>query len=683
MLKFRTVIFLLLGLFSISVLGREAIAATYDWKFSGWYGGGCYTNVEFDPQTKGRVYLASDVAGIWRSDDNGDHWRFVTEGLGNLIVAQIAISPKLSSVVYAATKRGIFYSTDAGEKWVKSNDLRGRMTFERPTNYRSVSLDPDRPESLCVGTAKGEVFCSENFGRDWTHLPNAKLARSAQPITALQHLPDHSGLLAATKEGVFQYSFSKALWFAADPALEKVTDLIPVNETFMAAANGELWKFNIANSSWKPAYGLHPGKIYRLAFDEVGSRLYAAWNQDWSGGIITSLDQGKSWKNISGNMKVDIAANPTRRWFAQNTKITSLKINPLINNILMVTDWWGVWRTDNYGAIWQEKIIGAPNTVGSDLIFSPDGALYSATMDNGLLKSSDFGETYKPLFPSRGYDAGINGHVWRVGVLKNDRIIATSSPWNEQVNRVALSDDGGNSFRIIRDGLPTSRPKVNTVWGEGYPRALAIDTRDKNLVYLGIDGDDGGGLFISRDGGETWSRSEGQPGSLRIYNGLAVDPTSPEIIYWGATGQKGGVYRSTNRGKTWEHVFNGAKWIFDIHVAKDGSVYAAGDQNGASLFTSRDRGKTWTKVGAFANAATAEAITTDPLDPATIAVSTQSWSGEGQKATFLSRDAGATWIDVTGNLPPGAGAAAMIFSPDGRYLYMSRYAGGIYRLNLR
>ena len=47
------------------------------WKFAGWYGGGCYPNVEFDPNIKDRDYLVSDVAGLWRSDDSAAHWRKV------------------------------------------------------------------------------------------------------------------------------------------------------------------------------------------------------------------------------------------------------------------------------------------------------------------------------------------------------------------------------------------------------------------------------------------------------------------------------------------------------------------------------------------------------------------------------------------------------------------------------
>ena len=48
-----------------------ALSAAQHWEFAGWYGG-CYPDLEPDPSTPGRLYLSSDVAGIWRSDDRGD-----------------------------------------------------------------------------------------------------------------------------------------------------------------------------------------------------------------------------------------------------------------------------------------------------------------------------------------------------------------------------------------------------------------------------------------------------------------------------------------------------------------------------------------------------------------------------------------------------------------------------------
>jgi hypothetical protein len=50
---------------------------------------------------------------------------------------------------------------------------------------------------------------------------------------------------------------------------------------------------------------------------------------------------------------------------------------------------------------------------------------------------------------------------------------------------------------------------------------------------------------------------------------------------------------------------------------------------------------------------------------------------------FCCRDLGTTWTDVSGDLPPGSGAAAMTFSNDGLYLFISRYAGGVYKMKIQ
>ena len=55
--------------------------------------------------------------------------------------------------------------------------------------------------------------------------------------------------------------------------------------------------------------------------------------------------------------------------------------------------------------------------------------------------------------------------------------------------------------------------------------------------------------------------------------GLAVDPTDSQRVYWGATGQGGGLYRSDDAGATWNHVFTNEQWIFNVMVTSDGTVY--------------------------------------------------------------------------------------------------------------
>ncbi len=658
------------------------------WDFAGWFGAGCTPNIFFDPNNKDRVYLTSDVSGIWRSDDLGENWSFINKGLTNANVAAIIGASSNTEVFYAATAGGLHLSSDAGKNWVKLKaPLKEDFVFKRPESYRPITISSKNSAQVCIGTHKGKIFCSKDFGNNWNQISLiSEFFPEGFPITAIALVDDDKYLLASNKKGLFMYGFEKSKWKEVITN-QQITDFeVSKNKPTDIYATGgkELLISRDAGRTWDKTDSISSGKTYRVALGEAQgqTKVYVAWWGDgWNGGVVSLQDDQKSWKKLDSNLNVDMVKDPTWAWNSPGGRTFTLKVNPFDNNVLFRTDW-GVFRSDDGGKNWNEKINGAPNTAGSDITFAPDGSLYVASMDNGLLKSIDQGKSYKAIFPSKGYDSKINGHVWRIKAVDDKKFIATSSPWNDNVNQIVLSDDGGESFKLIREGLPQKRPTVNTMWGPGYARALAIDPKDSNIVYLGIDGDDGGGLFISKDGGETWSRSSGQPGSLRVYNGLAVDPEDSNVLYWAACGDKGGVYVSKDRGNTWQYVFKDSQWIFDLHVSSSGVVYAAGDQSGAALFASFNKGKSWKRIGKFSDKGLAEAITTSPVDPNIIIVSTASGSDAIPHRIFLSKDAGKSWNDITGDLPDGVGAAAMIFSNDAQDVYMTRYAGGVYRLKL-
>jgi hypothetical protein len=66
-----------------------ANSASSTWQPAG-FGGRRQLGVFFDPSQPGVVYAASDVAGVFRSTDNGDHWQMQSLGLGNYKVSSFA-----------------------------------------------------------------------------------------------------------------------------------------------------------------------------------------------------------------------------------------------------------------------------------------------------------------------------------------------------------------------------------------------------------------------------------------------------------------------------------------------------------------------------------------------------------------------------------------------------------------
>ena len=298
---------------------------------------------------------------------------------------------------------------------------------------------------------------------------------------------------------------------------------------------------------------------------------------------------------------------------------------------------------------------GADISCVYDLRFR-NGRTYASAMDEGVLVSEDHGAHWRALWPLK-YDPELSGHYWRLAISDRggaDHIVSTCSPWNSKgPNRVVLSKDGGKTLIRTAKGLPATVPTANTMWGRGYPRAMAADPRDPGTLYLGIDGDpspgrSGGGIFRSRDGGLTWGALPAQPGSLRVFFGLAVDPAEPKRLYWGACGKGGGLYRSEDAGGSWQHVFRRESWVFNVHVAADGAVYCPGK----NLWRSTDHGRTWKQLTQFPDGArTIVAVETDPADAARMWLARTTWGGSADGGVYETRDRGATWQEITGDLP--------------------------------
>jgi hypothetical protein len=98
--------------------------------------------------------------------------------------------------------------------------------------------------------------------------------------------------------------------------------------------------------------------------------------------------------------------------------------------------------------------------------------------------------------------------------------------------------------------------------GVNGPTGLALDPTDNQRMYLSAwgtsypTGVDGGGVYLSTNGGETWKSVVAD--SQHVYD-VTVDPNNPKVVYH--CGFESGAYRSTDRGETWKRIrgFN-FKW---------------------------------------------------------------------------------------------------------------------------
>jgi len=486
----------------------------------------------------------------------------------------------------------------------------------------SVAVAPGQSQLVYAASTVYGLLRSEDAGATWTHL--AAAPRGVVGITPSPHDPNLV-YVACGQEGVHRSTDRGATWTPLREGLDPKAGLREV-----------------VVDPRRPAV------------------LHAIASLDWNGTYYRSDDGGAHW-TANRMMSRDLTDNPTLpdetgggaypAGQATFSRPTNLAISPANPDLLFCSgNWRNVFSADG-GRTWQERSRGADITCAQDIQFR-DGKVYVVAMDEGLLVSDDRGGSWRQLAPLK-YSDDVSGHQWRVRLLPGGGIVSTVFPWAGQPNAVLRSDDG-RTFTKHATGLPTYIPKPNTMWGQGYARALAVDPANPDIMYLGIDGDAepdqgraGGGIFRSADGGRTWQQLVNQPGSRRMFYGLAVDPTDSRRLFWGTCGTGGGVWRSEDGGESWSRVFSNEGWVFNVEVTGQGVIYAGGN----NLWRSDDHGTTWRQVTRFPNGPVVVGIAYDPDDPQRLWISRVTW-GEGAAggAIHATADGGRTWTEITGDI---------------------------------
>jgi photosystem II stability/assembly factor-like uncharacterized protein len=204
-----------------------------------------------------------------------------------------------------------------------------------------------------------------------------------------------------------------------------------------------------------------------------------------------------------------------------------------------------LFRTEDGGRTWQEPSVDMVrdcprimHTRVTTLRADPAtaGDFWTGIEIDGLRHSRDGGQTWQEAstgLSSRDiHDLAITTHNGK------RRLLAATN------NDLNMSEDEGRSWRPLQ---------IDQFLPWKYCRALAVPCGRQDEVLLGHGNGppgDSGVVARSTDGGATWRAAE-MPGrgNSTIWN-FAVNAAGPELIY--ASSISGELYRSTDRGASWE-----------------------------------------------------------------------------------------------------------------------------------
>ena len=288
---------------------------------------------------------------------------------------------------------------------------------------------------------------------------------------------------------------------------------------------------------------------------------------------------------------------------------------------------------------------------------------YMAAVNGGVWKTTDFGNTWNPIF-----DDQPTGSVGALAVAPSDpNVIYAGSGEGLQRPDLATGDgiykstDAGKTWTHL--GLRDAQQIA----------AIIVDPKDPNRLFVAATGHPYGpnaerGVFRSTDGGQTFQKVLYKDENTGAAD-LAFDPSNPQTVYavlWAARvapwevrsgasfiASGSGVFKSTDGGTSWHPLTSGLPSAADglgrigiaVSPSEPSRLYASVEaRKNAGVYVSKDAGESWKlvnadhRIGGSGPGAMGIAVAPDNPDVLFVANTT----------TWKSTDGGKTFVGFKG-----------------------------------
>ncbi|HLA78792.1 MAG TPA: BMP family ABC transporter substrate-binding protein, partial [Vicinamibacteria bacterium] len=298
------------------------------------------------PSNPDLLYLGTQNAGVYRSEDGGQTWQPARYGLAGASILSLAVDPVDPNWVYASVGHaGVYRSIDSGASWAPINqgiDLDGlsgwgstvvldpqdRMhlwfadydTLYESTDggigwvghqtegleFRSLVPHPTEPDTLFAATS-GEgpgVLVSRDGGQTWTKLLELQGEYVNPGQLALDPVEGLHLYAASEAEGTFASSDGGVTW---QQVLEDRCDHLAADPeeaaTAYCARGGGVWRTIDGGETWQSLTDVvppsSPVSVLLIASGGVGAYYAGTWD-----GLFVSTDLGVSWTEQSSGLPI-------------------------------------------------------------------------------------------------------------------------------------------------------------------------------------------------------------------------------------------------------------------------------------------------------------------------------------------------------------------------------------------
>lgn len=318
--------------------------------------------ITFDKALPGRIFVATDDAGILRSDDLGSSLRPVNEGFCNRRVLSFSNSEDAVYVSMAAgpTGTGILRRAVSGkdwETWGPKSQLPGHPLL------KTVFLDSKR---LYVLTPKNLLHSSDG-GRTWKSI---FLPSPIPNLTAMLVLSDGERLLVGTEDGVWYTYDGGKIWLAArtPKGRSAIRSMMALGPRAVAATTSSGLLVSPDGTDFRAVAAPEAAHVSGIVATDHDSWLAAT-----AQGLQRSDNRGATWQRVAGPL--------------DGSSVSAICKHPTRRGVLFASRYGTVFGSDDDGRSWRPITPeeGPLQTVFElAVIKSLPGAIFAVTRSQGV-----------------------------------------------------------------------------------------------------------------------------------------------------------------------------------------------------------------------------------------------------------------------------------------------------------
>ena len=650
-------------------------------RYIGAGSGGSFFGLAFHPKDTNTILASGDMGATYITKNKGKTWDIVAADSNHYPrdIFTIKYHPKNPSLVWASGS-DLYFSKNEGLDWNLSTLPHG--------TYGAIGLDPDNENIVYVAEGQtprftldwthGRVFKSTNQGKTWhkiqlpydTNLtikhPNfTKII--IDPNSHINQNHEHQTLYIVGRGGLFRSFDAGKTWkqLATQFAKGQLADMILLDNTLILSVT--------------PAKGLmHEG-------------------------IYISHDKGNTW--LASNQGL------SDMLYRLKTRNTKLKDNPDASiapiylasskKHIYTASWQGIYRSDDMGKTWQmctppegAKVVrgisiphnkkhfkntlwGGINEMNAFCVHpkNPKQLLFADNQD--IYISNDHAKTWQSLtfhFGKNIYskktqqyhnisylDHGISNRytheIINHGIQNTVCTDIAIDPFDSNTIACAYMDLG---LEITHNGGISWEHPTSGMQARGHAWSVLYDKHKRGTLYLTVSqtGVQKGGVFQSTNGGKSWKRI-----TPKIYNRkkdgklhTLQQDEKHQLLYVGTS--KNGLYCFNTHKQIWKHINilsdnntsnqnSTANQITTLAVDKQGNIYA-GTPDG--LYLSEDKGTHWTKLAQKQNFGKIKTISICQDTPSVLYINAHRKNNNGywgQRDLWHSSDGGKHFTNIT------------------------------------